>query len=250
MAGAHPRSRAEPRRPRREGEADPAPAAGGARSGRATDAVPPARAAQRLHHRLALPGGVVGGREVLQLAAAAGAEMAAGAAARGAGSSGASGVARKPSPRRRPAPPASARPAAPAARRPGGAERRDAVALRPEALDRHLDQVADVGGHRGCLRLQPEQAQARAGARIDLDQELPALAVGAEQQPAPAVRRHLLDPGAARAGRPRRPGTTGLRRPPLHDQHRQQHVPPTRSDAAGDHKGLEQARDVVHLSRR
>ncbi len=181
-----------------EGEADPAPARGRRDLGRRDRGLVQAASRERLDHGLALPGGVVGGRQMLQLAAAAGAEMPAGrwrphAPGRGSRSA--------PRPDRRRAwrrgAPASARRAVPAAGTPwpprSGRCRRPAprVARSRARPDRRCPGASRV---RLLLvfGLQPEQARTLAGARIDHGKELLAGARGAEQQPAAAIGHDLL----------------------------------------------------------
>ena len=150
---AHPKAELDPAGRHPEREPDPPPARGRRDLGRRHLDLVQAAARERLDHGLALPEGVVGGRQMLQLAAAAGPEMPAG--------------------RRRPgdpleacdrrrdqavgAPGHEAHPPALAGQRqrqehPGAADLADAVAARAELLDRELDQIADLGRHRGSGR--------------------------------------------------------------------------------------------------
>jgi hypothetical protein len=88
--------------------------------------------------------------------------------------------------------------------------------------------------------------------RIDHRQKLRARAVGAEQDQTPAVNHDLLDAGA-RGQAQRLRGSLHHRAViarTCHDQHREQNRARDQGDAAGDHKHLEDARDVVHASRR
>ena len=210
---------------------------------------------QRHLDLLALPGAILRGRQVLQLAAAAGAEM--GARRLGAGR-------RRDPLDRRPdqiiATTADDPYVQPIARhgerdeQPGGAELRDAVAPRADALDRHLGVLSGAPGHRSAslLRLDTQQAQAFARRRIHHGKELRARPVGAEHDETPAIHHDLIDAGAG--------GQAQCLRIPLHDrtviararhdQHREQNRARDQGDTAGDHKGLEDARDVVHASRR
>ena len=101
-------------------------------------------------------------------------------------------------------------------------------------------------------RLDPQQAQALAGHRIDHGEELRARAVEAEQDQAAAVDHDLLDAGAGRQPQDLRRllhDRIAIARP-HHEQRDEHDGAGHQRDPARDHKGLEEARDVVHPSRR
>jgi hypothetical protein len=135
---------------------------------------------------------------------------------------------------------------------PGPTEPGHAVAARADRLDHDLMLCA---GHRGVGRLfgtDAQQAEALPGHGIHHGEELLARLVAAEQDQTAAVDHHLLDP------RPRR--QEQRLRGPLHDrvidpraqrdQHGEQYRAGDQHDGAGDDKDLETARNVVHASRR
>ena len=192
---------------------------------------------------------------MLQLAAAAGAEMRGTAPAR-AGLRRASRAARRRSPRRAapPAAPASARPAAPAARTP--ASRRAWPMPSPARRSRSIAISIRSPGARPSplapLGLQPAAGSRRSPvARVDHGQELQArgVAPSSSQRPPSTTTCSIRPPAAGRAssGRPTHRIAAGARST-ISTTSRT--VPADQRDAAGDHKGLEQARDVVHLVRR
>ncbi len=162
-----------------------------------TDAVQ-ALSCQRHLDLLALPGAILRGREVLQLAAAAVAEM--GARRLGAGRL------REPLDRRADqivATPADDPYAQPITRHgerdehPGGAELRHAVAARADALDRHLVLLSAARGHRGARysgRTRSRLRRSPVAGSITARNCAPA-AVGAEQNETPAIHHDLLDAG-------------------------------------------------------